>query len=67
MNYLVLEDRPHNSAVVHRVGCNAAKDQQRRTTNRGVWHGPFGTETTALTAAKRTRMSSIRSCGRCYR
>ena len=67
MNYLVLEDRPRNSAVVHRVGCNAAKDQHTKAAYQGVWHGPFSTENVALAAAKRTRLSSVRSCGRCFR
>ena len=67
MNYVVIEDRPRNSAVVHRVGCNSAKEQDRKTLRRQVWHGPFGTENMALAAAKRTRLSSVRSCGCCSR
>ena len=67
MSYLVLEDRPHNSAVVHRVGCNSVKEQQRKTRRYAELHGPFGTETMALAAAKRTRLATVRSCGCCYR
>ena len=67
MNYLVLEDRPHNSAVVHRVGCNSAREQEKKTRRYAEWHGPFGSEVIALAAAKRTRLGSVRSCGCCYR
>ena len=47
MNYLVVEDRPRRSAVVHRVGCSKAKDQERRSPGGGPWHGPFPTEVAA--------------------
>ena len=67
MSFLVLEDRPHNSAVVHRVGCHSATEQERKTRRYAEWHGPFGSESIAFAAAKRTRLSSIRSCGCCYR
>ena len=67
MNFLVLEDKPRNSAVVHRVGCGSAKEQNRGATQNAVWHGPFGTESLALAAAKRTKLSSVRSCGCCHR
>ena len=67
MNYVVIEDRPHKSAVVHRVGCKSTKEQRMGTMQSKVWHGPFGTENMALAAAKRTRLSTVRSCGCCYR
>ena len=48
MNYLVVEERSHRSAVVHRVGCSRARDQERRAPGGGMWHGPFPTEVAAL-------------------
>ena len=65
MNYLVLEERPQRSAVVHRVGCSKARDQERRAPRGGLWHGPFPTEVAALAAAKRTRPRVVRSCHCC--
>ena len=41
MDYLVIEERPQRSAVVHRVGCSKARDQERRAPRGGLWHGPF--------------------------
>ena len=67
MNYLVVEDRPLLSAVVHRVGCNRARDYERRAPRGGEWHGPFSTEVTALHAAKKTKLRNIRSCHCCVR
>ena len=65
MNYLVLEERPQGSAVVHRVGCSKARDQERRAPRGGLCHGPFPTEVAALAAAKRTRPRVVRSCHCC--
>ncbi len=67
MNYLVVEDRPHRSAVVHRVGCNRARDYERSAPRGEEWHGPFSTEVNALAAAKRTKLTTIRSCHCCVR
>lgn len=65
MNYLVVEERPQRSAVVHRVGCSRARDQERRAPGGGLWHGPFLTEVATLAAAKRTKSRVVRSCHRC--
>ena len=65
MNYLVMEEKSHRSAVVHRVGCSRARDQERRVPGGGQWHGPFPTEVAALAAAKRTKPRVVRSCHFC--
>jgi len=61
VNYLVVEERPQRSAVVHRVGWSKARDQERRDVRGGVWHGPFPTEVASLAAAKRTKPRAVRS------
>ena len=65
MNYLVVEERPRRSVVVHRVGCSKARYQERRSPGGGPWHGPFPTEVAALAAAKRTKHRAVRSCRCC--
>ena len=55
MAYVVNEDTPTDSALVHSDTCEALHRRvSRRTPEDGRWHGPYDSEDEALAEARAT-------------
>ena len=64
MALYVNEDRPENTATVHRTegSCRGPRSKQKRD---GRWHGPLDTKAEALRVAYRTSRLTKRECQIC--
>ena len=60
MGYVVNEDKPTNSALVHNETCEYYTDRRPKTSQDGGWLGPFETEDEALAEARATGRADVR-------
>ena len=60
MGYVVNEDKPTNSALVHDETCEHYSDRLPKAPQDGGWHGPYESEDEALAKARATGRSDVR-------
>ncbi len=60
MGYVVNEDKPTNSALVHNDTCAHYNNHLPKLPQDGGWHGPFETENEALAKARATGRAGVR-------
>ena len=60
MGYVVNEDKPANSALVHNDTCEYYNEHMPKASQDGGWHGPFETEDEAIDKARATGRADVR-------
>lgn len=65
VTYYVNEDKPTNSAKIHRSDCPYGTPQQKNPKD-GRWHGPFESFALALETAQKTGLL-VSNCGYCLK
>ena len=65
MGYVVNEDKPTNSALVHNETCKHYTDRLPKNPRDGEWHKSFGTEDEALAKARATGRADVRVANCC--
>ena len=63
-SFWVNEDKPGNSALVHRSGGRCGMPRAKKTKD-GQWHGPFESKEEAVRVAERLGRKVAKDCLRC--